>query len=166
MITNTILTFFVLLVRILTKGGGDGMETIKKNFEYLFRSITIKTKRRADARLSSYGLNSQQGKMISYIADHEEKGIIQKDLEKVFNRRGASITSMIQGLEKKGYISRRISPIDERQKLLYTTQKGKELIEEFEHLFEEVEAAITSNLSSKDAEELYRLLLMVDKNLD
>jgi methyl-accepting chemotaxis protein len=82
--------------------------------------------------------------MISYIAEHEERGLIQKDLEKVFNRRGASITSMIQGLEKKGYISRRISPSDERQKLLYTTQKGKALIEEFEHLFEEVETAINS----------------------
>ena len=142
------------------------METINKNFEYLLRSITIKTKRRADARLSSYGLNSQQGKMISYIAEHEEGGLIQKDLEKVFNRRGASITSMIQGLEKKGYISRRISPSDERQKLLYTTQKGKALIEEFEQLFEEVETAITANLSSHEADELYRLLVTVDKNLD
>jgi len=139
---------------------------INKSFEHLLRSITTKSKRKADAKISSYGLNSQQGRMISYIADHEDEGLIQKDLEKVFQRRGASITSMIQGLEKKGFVVRRISPKDERQKLLSTTLKGKELIDEFDRLFEEIEASISVCLSPEELKEFYRLLTKVDKNMD
>jgi MarR family transcriptional repressor of mepA len=135
-------------------------------FEYLLRSITIKSKRKADERLATYGLNSQQGRMISYIAEHQEEGLIQKDLEKVFLRRGASITSMIQGLEKKGYVDRRISPNDERQKLLYVTQKGKDLIEEFESFFEEIEKSITASLTYEETKEFFRLLIKVDKNME
>lgn len=154
------------LIRILTKSGEEMERQIIRNFEYLFRSITIKSKRKADKRLAEHGLNSQQGRMISYIADHEEEGLIQKDLEQVFNRRGASITSMIQGLERKGYISRRTSPKDERQKLLYTTQKGKDLMEEFAVLFEEIEASITACLTAEEQNKLYRLLTKIDESLD
>jgi MarR family transcriptional repressor of mepA len=135
-------------------------------FEYLLRSITIKSKRKADGKLATYGLNSQQGRMISYIAEHEDNGLIQKDLEKVFLRRGASITSMVQGLEKRGYVERRISPNDERQKLLYVTRKGKDLIEEFECFFEEIEKSITSSLTREETKEFFRLLMKVDKNMD
>lgn len=135
-------------------------------FEYLLRSITIKSKRKADEKLATYGLNSQQGRMISYIADHEDNGLIQKDLEKVFLRRGASITSMIQGLEKRGYVERRISPNDERQKLLYVTRKGKDLIDEFECFFEEIEKSITASLTQEETKEFLRLLMKVDKNMD
>lgn len=135
-------------------------------FENLLRSITIKSKRKADEKLATYGLNSQQGRMISYIADHEDQGLIQKDLEKVFLRRGASITSMVQGLEKRGYVDRRISPNDERQKLLYVTQKGKDLIEEFECFFEEIEKSITASLTQEETKEFFRLLMKVDKNMD
>lgn len=135
-------------------------------FEYLLRSITIKSKRKADEKLATYGLNSQQGRMISYIADHEDNGLIQKDLEKVFLRRGASITSMIQGLEKRGYVERRISPNDERQKLLYVTRKGKDLIDEFEYFFEEIEKSITASLTQEETKEFLRLLMKVDKNMD
>jgi DNA-binding MarR family transcriptional regulator len=135
-------------------------------FENLLRSITIKSKRKADEKLATYGLNSQQGRMISYIADHEDEGLIQKDLEKVFLRRGASITSMVQGLEKRGYVDRRISPNDERQKLLYVTQKGKDLIEEFECFFEEIEKSITASLTQEETKEFFRLLMKVDKNMD
>lgn len=139
---------------------------ITNNFEYLFRSITIKSKRKADARLAEHGLNSQQGRMISFIADHEEEGLIQKVLEQVFNRRGASITSMIQGLERNGFIRRRTSPKDERQKLLYTTKKGKDLLEEFAVLFAEIEFSITASLTAEESKELYRLLTKVDGSLD
>jgi MarR family transcriptional repressor of mepA len=135
-------------------------------FENLLRSITIKSKRKADEKLATYGLNSQQGRMISYIADHEDEGLIQKDLEKVFLRRGASITSMVQGLEKRGYVDRRISPNDERQKLLYVTQKGKDLIQEFDCFFEEIEKSITASLTQEETKEFFRLLMKVDKNMD
>ncbi|MDT3426417.1 DNA-binding MarR family transcriptional regulator [Paenibacillus forsythiae] len=100
--------------------------------------------------------------MISHISANEEKGIIQKDLEQVFQRRGASITSMLQGLERKGFIERRVSPEDERQKRLFVLPRGKELIREFDELFAESEELITGGLTPEEQEALHGFLRKVD----
>jgi len=73
-------------------------------FSNLIREIGMKIKRIADERLNELGLNSQQGRMIGYIFENQDKDVIQKDLANEFNRKGASITSMLQGLEKKGFL--------------------------------------------------------------
>ncbi|MNW45355.1 Multiple antibiotic resistance protein MarR [compost metagenome] len=139
-----------------------GMDT---PFSNLFREIGMKLKGSADARLNELGLNSQQGRMIGYIFENQEKGIIQKDLADQFKRKGASITSMLQGLEKKGYIERVISENDERQKYIYVLEKGALLVEEFNKIFSEVESSITSSLSQEEIDTLQALLLKVKSSL-
>jgi DNA-binding MarR family transcriptional regulator len=134
-------------------------------FSNLIREIGMKIKSTADARLNELGLNSQQGRMIGYIFEHQEKGVIQKDLAEVFNRKGASITSMLQGLEKKGYIERVISESDERQKSIFVLEKGALLVEEFNEIFSEVEASITKALSPEETETLQFLLKKVSSSL-
>lgn len=67
----------------------------------LLRSIMNKSRESMEQRVKDMDVSPQQGRMISYIAQNEDKGLIQKDLAEVFQRRGASITSMLQGLEKK-----------------------------------------------------------------
>lgn len=134
-------------------------------FSNLFRAIGWKLKGSADARLNELELNSQQGRMIGYIYEHQDEGVIQKDLAEVFNRRGASITSMLQGLEKKGYIKRVTQENDERQKRIYVLDKGARLVEEFHQIFAEVEDSITAGLSPEEAETLKSLLQRVSNNL-
>ncbi|MCD2346899.1 MarR family winged helix-turn-helix transcriptional regulator [Clostridium guangxiense] len=131
----------------------------------LIRSIGLKTKFRADKKINELGLNSQQGRMIGYIYEHQDEGIIQKDLADAFQRKGASITSMLQGLEKKGYIERRIPKDNERQKNIYVLPKGVALINDFNKIFDEVEESITENLSNKEKEYLLSLLIKVNNNL-
>lgn len=67
----------------------------------LLRSIMNKSRESMEQRVKDMDISPQQGRMISYIVQNEDKGLIQKDLAEVFQRRGASITSMLQGLEKK-----------------------------------------------------------------
>ncbi|MNO38140.1 Multiple antibiotic resistance protein MarR [compost metagenome] len=134
-------------------------------FTNLIREIGKKIKSTADTRLNELGLNSQQGRMIGYIFEHQEKGVIQKDLAKVFHRKGASITSMLQGLEKKGYIERVIPENDERQKSIFVLEKGALLVEEFNEIFSEVEASITKALRPEETETLHPLLKKVSSSL-
>ncbi|ERI89713.1 transcriptional regulator, MarR family [Clostridiales bacterium oral taxon 876 str. F0540] len=131
----------------------------------LIRSIGEKVKSLADQNINALGLNSQQGRMIGYIYEHQDSGIIQKDLAEVFQRKGASITSMLQGLEKKGYIERRISSDNERQKNIYVLPKGIALIEDFNKAFAEVEKSITSKLTEEEKNTLMSLLIKVNQNL-
>ncbi|MBC6309149.1 MarR family transcriptional regulator [Listeria sp. FSL L7-1582] len=131
----------------------------------LFRGVGMKIKMNADARLRELDLNGQQGRMIGYIFENQEHGVIQKDLAEQFNRKGASITSMLQGLEKKGYIKRVVPKDNERQKNIYVLDKGVALIEEFNTIFAEIENSITQSLTATEAEQLKSLLTKVSNNL-
>lgn len=133
-------------------------------FSYLFRAITFKMKNKADKSLSAYGLTSQQGQTIGYINSNE--GVIQKDLAVFFNKRDATMTSMLQGLEKKGFIERRIPENNEREKRVYLLPKGKGLVESFDKKFQEIENDITRSLTDDEIQTLLRLLTKINNNLE
>lgn len=127
----------------------------------LIGSVGMKIRNMANIRLSELGLNTQQGQIMGYIFEHQEKGVIQKDLAEHFDRKGATITSMLQGLEKKGYIRRVIPKDNERQKKIYLLEKGADLVEEFNEIFMEVEKGITQGLTANESETFLKLLVKV-----
>lgn len=134
-------------------------------YSHLIREIGLKQKKIGDARLMELGLNTQQGQMIGYIFENQDKGLIQKDLAEHFNRKEASITSMLQGLEKKGYIKRVIPKDNERQKKIFLLDKAVALVDEFNEIFMEVEKNITKGLTAEEAETFMNLLVKVNSNL-
>lgn len=131
----------------------------------LIRDIGMKIITMANERLSELGLNAQQGQMIGYIFENQDKGVIQRDLADHFNRKGATITSMLQGLEKKGYIKRIIPKDNERQKKIYLLKKGSDLVEEFNKIFMEVETNIIQGLTEVESKTFLELLIKVKANL-
>ena len=131
----------------------------------LLRSIMYKSRESMSQRVKDMDVSPQQGRMISYIAQYEEKGLIQNDLAKAFQRRSASITSMLQGLEKKGYIERRIPADNERQKNIYALPKGKALVDETNQAFYESEKGLVHALSEEEKQQLINLLKKIDDSL-
>ena len=131
----------------------------------LMRIISIKLKLKAYNEIKSLGINSQQGRMIKYIYEHQNDGLIQKDIAEAFNRKSATITSMLQGLEKKGYIERRIPKDNERQKNIYVLKKGEDLISDTEKVFSNLEKEISNILTKEEAETFNRLLIKLNKAL-
>lgn len=129
------------------------------------RAIGMKIQNMANNRLSELGLNAQQGQMMGYIFEHQDKGVIQKDLADHFGRKGATITSMLQGLEKKGYIKRVIPKENERQKNIYLLKKGTDLVEEFKDIFLGVEKSITQGLTEAESETFMKLLIKVKETM-
>ena len=136
-------------------------ESLLTTYSDLVRDIGMKIISMANTRLSELGLNAQQGQMMGYIFEKQDEGVIQKDLADHFNRKGATITSMLQGLEKKGYIKRVIPEDNERQKKIYLLKKGTDLVEEFNDIFMEVENRITQGLSDAESETFMKLLMKV-----
>ncbi|AUJ87163.1 MarR family transcriptional regulator [Enterococcus sp. CR-Ec1] len=131
----------------------------------VMRSIMNKSRESMELRIKDLDISQQQGRMIAYIAQNEDKGLIQKDLAQVFQRRDASITSMLQGLEKKGYIERRIPKNNERQKNIYVLPKGKALIDQTNEAFYAAEKELVQALNAEEVEELTRLLRKIDQSL-
>ncbi len=134
-------------------------------YSNLFRDIAIRMRPSADNRLSELGLSPQQGQMLGYIYMFQERGIIQNDLAKRFSRTNASITSMLQGLEKKGYVRRVVPEGNERKKMVYVTEQAAPLIAEFDNVFLELEHRVTAGLTPEEADTLLLLLEKVRDNL-
>ncbi|MFS0838767.1 MarR family winged helix-turn-helix transcriptional regulator [Paenibacillus sp. 1P03SA] len=128
----------------------------------LFQVIGLKLKKKADESIKELGLSAQQGKIIDYIYRNQDNNLIQKDLADRFHLRGASITSMLQGLEKKGYIERKIPANNERQKNIYALPKAVELIEAFNDSFQKVEDEIVQTLSEEEKRTLKELLIKIN----
>lgn len=120
----------------------------------LFQIIGLKLKKRADESIKELGLNAQQGKVIDYIYENQNNNIIQMDLAERFHLRRASITSMLQGLEQKGLIERKIPANNERQKNIYVLPKGVALIEDFQDSFQKVEEDIVQVLTDEEKQVL------------
>ncbi|HEL8745220.1 TPA: MarR family transcriptional regulator, partial [Listeria monocytogenes] len=107
----------------------------EKTMDTLIRSIMIKSKRKMDAKVAQFGLTTQQARVLGFLNDNAANEIIQKDLQRIFQTRGASITSLIQGLEKKELISRKPSIRDGREKVVTLTEEGKRIVDEFNESF-------------------------------
>lgn len=131
----------------------------------LFQIIGLKLKKRADESIKELGLSSQQGKVIDYIYENQDNHIIQKDLADRFHLRGASVTSMLQGLEQNGFIERKIPANNERQKNIYVLPKAVDLIEDFNNSFQKVEDEIVQALNDEEKQILKKLLIRINERI-
>ena len=134
-------------------------------YSNLIRSISQKSMVASNQAMKDLKINQQQARVIAYIAENQDKGLIQKDLAEVFHRRGASITSMLQGLERNGYIERRIPKDNERQKNLYILPKGLSIVQQINQIFDRSESDLISSLTENERVELLRILEKIDQNL-
>ncbi|KZK37286.1 MarR family winged helix-turn-helix transcriptional regulator [Lactococcus taiwanensis] len=134
-------------------------------YSNLIRSISQKSMVASNQAMKDLKINQQQARVIAYIAENQDKGLIQKDLAEVFHRRGASITSMLQGLERNGYIERRIPKDNERQKNLYILPKGLSIVQQINQIFDRSESNLISSLTENERVELLRILEKIDQNL-
>lgn len=89
--------------------------------------ITSKILRRyIDSRVECSEISGVQGRILGRIVCEAEKGneLYQKDMESELHIRGASVTNMLQLMEKKGLIKRVRSEKDSRLKCILPTEDG------------------------------------------
>ncbi len=137
-------------------------------YHYYLRNIVHNLKRLQDEHLVPHGITSQQARIVGYIGECLESGsnICQKDVELAFGLKGSSITSLLQGLERNGFITRSTSVSDARAKELSLTPKGQALIDEFNGLFLKTENRIVQDMTEGQKKMFLELLQLVSKNVE
>lgn len=85
-------------------------------------------KRRIGKETAKYGVTSVQGRILGFLYhESDKKDIFQKDIEEELNIRRSSVTSVLQLMEKNGYIKRESVSEDARLKKITLTDKGLEI---------------------------------------
>jgi len=130
--------------------------------------IGQRMKQLLNERLLPYDITSQQSRIIGFVCSEQRQGkvIYQKDIEEAFELKGSSITSLLQGLERKGFITRRPDASDERRKFVTVLPKGQQLMSEFETAFREMDEKMVQGLTPEQQQALVEALEMMAHNLE
>lgn len=115
-------------------------------------------------RLRKLSLNEYQARTLNYIAGHN--GAIQKELAAYLGKQTATVTNILKGLETKGYITRKIPAENERQKQLYLTMPGENIVQQIQQIFRKLEAHVQQQLSMEQRAALATILRQLNQSFD
>ncbi|QDZ15365.1 MarR family winged helix-turn-helix transcriptional regulator [Humibacter ginsenosidimutans] len=125
----------------------------------LLRWIGWAQRKAAEDWIRERGITFEQGFVLGYLA--EEPGAKQRDIAHMTRTTAASVSSMLQGLERRGLIERRTEEGDERSKRVYATEAGAELIAGFDDAMLAADEEILSPLTDAERDQLETLLTKI-----
>ena len=104
----------------------------EKNIIREIKKIQIMFEKNLNRILEKYDLTSAQAPIITYLFETEKRGIEvqQKDIEEYFYLKNPTVTGILDRLEKKFFIVRKVSKDDKRKRLIYLTTKAKKIHED------------------------------------
>ncbi|EET85497.1 transcriptional regulator, MarR family [Clostridium carboxidivorans P7] len=99
--------------------------------ELIGRKVNIFTNRinrKINKEVAKYGITGIQSMVLGFVYHKSQnRDVFQKDIEEVFDIRRSSVTSVLQLMEKNGYVERVSVSEDARLKKIILTKKGLEI---------------------------------------
>ena len=108
-------------------------------------------------------LTAGQPKVLDYLKDHDGAG--QKEIAAACHIEPATLTSVLNRMEEKGMIERRMRNGNRRSLYVFLTEKGKELSDVVEREFDRAEEQALAGFSPEEREEGRRMLRRICENL-
>lgn len=136
---------------------------MEKSFHYLLMANQTVFHKKLLSNLKNTCLTLGQPKILDYLKDHD--GASQKEIAAACYIEAASLTSILNRMEEKGMIERRMLNGNRRSFYIFMTPFGKELQEEVVNSFTMLEEEAFRNIPEEKKEELIDLLLTIHNNL-
>ena len=121
-------------------------------------------KRIGDEHLKKIDLTQSQADVIVLLAHESDKVFRQRDIERALNYSNPTVTGLINRLEQKGFIVRRIDPEDSRARIISLTDKALQIIEEIYESIRQTEKMLLEGFSEEEVELLQPLMSRIAKN--
>ena len=129
-------------------------------------TFSNKLKRRIGKEAAKYGVTSVQGRILGFVhCQSDKKDIFQKDIEEELNIRRSSVTSVLQLMEKNGYIKRVSVCEDARLKKIILTEKGSEIQKNVYNCILEIEKSLREELSNAEMNMFVDLIHRLSKKI-
>ena len=129
---------------------------MKESLHYLLMANHFMIQKALVTSVKDTGLTSGQPKVLDYLKDHN--GAVQKDIAAGCHIEPASLTAILNGMETKGLIERRLCPDNHRFYNVYLTETGRLYVGRLENEFETIESYALQNFSEADKEQLIEYL--------
>ena len=116
---------------------------------------------RLRVHIEKIGIHSGQGRVLAYLHGHDN--VPQWEIAHAMNTSPAAITSILQRMERDGWIIRTRDAADQRIVRIRLSEKARKLEEEIKNTFMEIEEEISSIYTQEERTELRRLLLKLNE---
>ncbi len=136
---------------------------MEQSFHYLLIADQAVFQKRLLNALKKASLTAGQPKVLDYLKDHDGAG--QKEIAAACHIEPATLTSVLNRMEEKGMIERRMRNGNRRSLYVFLTEKGKELSDVVEREFDRAEEQALAGFSPEEREECRRMLRRICENL-
>lgn len=132
---------------------------MQNSLHYLIMANQMLVQKALIERIKESGLTIGQPKILDYLKDHD--GSNQKEIAQACFIEAGSLTSVLNKMEEKDLIERRILNGNRRTYHIFMTKKGKEKQKLVEQAFQEIEQKALENISKEE----YKQFLLVYKKI-
>lgn len=126
----------------------------------------VRTMLKENSDINIPPLTSTQIQILKYMIEHQNEDIYQKDLENILNLRRATVSGVLQTMEKNNLIKREIYENDIRVKKIILNEKTKNIFQKNKQKIDEIEKNITKNISKKDLNDFIKVIDKLITNLN
>ncbi|MCR1955080.1 MarR family transcriptional regulator [Clostridioides mangenotii] len=132
----------------------------------LINKINLLTGRNFNKLLKKYNLdvNYPQGKIIFILSKYEELSIL--NLCKELSLKKSTLTSMLDRLQSKGYINKRISCDDKRITLVSNTSKASGIVKAYEEIVSQLDLTYYYGFNKKEIKDFENYLIKIYSNIE
>ena len=120
-------------------------------------------RRALEKQLQVTGLYRAQHRTLMHLA--KNPGISQTELAKSLDVTTATVAVTLKKLEQDGYVTKKIDRADNRFHQIEITEKGKQIVEESEHIFSNVNEVMLQQFSEEEKEQLLQFFDRLCDNL-
>ena len=136
---------------------------MNQSFQYLIMINQILFQKKALSSLIKIGLTPGQPKILDYLGRHD--GSMQKDIAYGCQIDPATLTGVLERMEEKGLVERRMMNGNRRSSYVYLTENGREKGKKVAEIFHEVEEEVFKGIDKKEREQFMNVFYKICCNM-
>ena len=133
------------------------------SFHYLSMANHMMIQKKLMDQLKDTGLTLGQPKVLDYLKDHD--GASQKEIAAGCLIEAGSLTSILNRMEEKGLIERKMLNGNRRTFHIFMTESGKKNQKLIEETFEKIEETALHNISEEEQKVFMEIFHKIYRNL-
>ena len=133
------------------------------SFHYLSMANHMMVQKKLMEQLKDTGLTLGQPKVLYYLKDHD--GASQKEIAAGCLIEAGSLTSILNRMEEKGLIERKMLNGNRRTFHIFMTESGKKNQKLVEETFEKIEETALNNISEEEQKVFMEIFHRIYRNL-
>ena len=137
--------------------------TEAESLDSLFAQICRLKHARIHTLLEALGLYRGQPSLLQALWEHE--GLMHTELARRLQVQPATITKMLQRMEKAGFVERRPDPDDQRVSRVYLTEVGRAVRSDVQQVWRQLEEEAFAGFTLEERVLLRRFFLHIRENL-